>query len=292
MFALAGLIFGAGLVLAVKAGLPAPPSLPGALAQLSVEPTLVAVTPATSASTTRDRWSRLPVGLAQVLDRHVGVSDADLTILRTTRAELVSRKVTLALAGFTAPALAGLVLLEVGIPIVFPAALGLGIGALLWVLPSQDARERARTARLEFRSNLEVFLTLVAGERFSRGSVPQNLEESSAVSGSHPFTMLRTVIRRSAWAGTLIWDDLQALGEELAVPELGKLADIARNAGKGAAVYDTLLATADNLRATDLTDRRSEANVVSQRMSRPLSLLVTGLTLFVLIPFLARLLGG
>jgi len=289
MFALAGLIFGAGLVLAVKAGLPAPPSLSGALAQLSVEPTLVTVTPATS---TRDRWSRLPVGLAQVLDRHVGVSDADLKILRTTRAELVSRKVTLALAGFTAPALAGLVLLEVGIPIVFPAALGLGIGALLWVLPSQDARERARTARLEFRSNLEVFLTLVAGERFSRGSVPQNLEESSAVSGSYPFTMLRTVIRRSAWAGTLIWDDLQALGEELAVPELGKLADIARNAGKGAAVYDTLLATADNLRAADLTDRRSEANVVSQRMSRPLSLLVTGLTLFVLIPFLARLLGG
>jgi len=289
MFALAGLIFGAGLVLAVTAGLPAPPSLPGALAQLSVEPTLVTVTPATS---TRDRWSRLPVGLAQVLDRHVGVSDADLKILRTTRAELVSRKVTLALAGFTAPALAGLVLLEVGIPIVFPAALGLGIGALLWVLPSQDARERARTARLEFRSNLEVFLTLVAGERFSRGSVPQNLEESSAVSGSYPFTMLRTVIRRSAWAGTLIWDDLQALGEELAVPELGKLADIARNAGKGAAVYDTLLATADNLRAADLTDRRSEANVVSQRMSRPLSLLVTGLTLFVLIPFLARLLGG
>ncbi len=289
MFALAGLIFGAGLVLAVTAGLPAPPSLSGALAQLSVEPTLVTVTPATS---TRDGWSRLPVGLAQVLDRHVGVSDADLKILRTTRAELVSRKVTLALAGFTAPALAGLVLLEVGIPIVFPAALGLGIGALLWVLPSQDARERARTARLEFRSNLEVFLTLVAGERFSRGSVPQNLEESSAVSGSYPFTMLRTVIRRSAWAGTLIWDDLQALGEELAVPELGKLADIARNAGKGAAVYDTLLATADNLRAADLTDRRSEANVVSQRMSRPLSLLVTGLTLFVLIPFLARLLGG
>ena len=36
---------------------------------------------------------------------------------------------------------------------------------------------------------------------------------------------------------------------------------------------------------------RSEANQVSERMSRPLALLVTGLTLFVLVPFMLRMFG-
>jgi len=63
-------------------------------------------------------------------------------------------------------------------------------------------------------------------------------------------------------------------------------------AADGAAVYNTLLATARTLRHAELSDARSQANEVSERMSRPLALLVFGLTAFVLVPFALRMFGA
>ena len=85
---------------------------------------------------------------------------------------------------------------------------------------------------------------------------------------------MRRAIRRAALSGRKPWSDLRALGEELGVPELRNLADIAEVAADGAAVYNTLLATARTLRHAELSDARTEANQVSERMSRPLALLV------------------
>lgn len=288
----AGMLVGVGVVLGVRALLPAPPSLSAALAWLSAEPTAVPLAAAPVAST-RDRWAWLPAPVAQLLDRHLGVSDADLKVVGSTRAQLVARKLTLALTGLLGPSLLGLfcLSLRLPVPVVFPAAMSLGLAGVGWFLPSQETRERAAAARLAFRSNLESFLTLVAGERRARGSVEQALEEASEVSGSLPFTLMRRAIRRAALSGRKPWSDLRDLGEELEVPELRNLADIAAVAADGASVYNTLLATARTLRHAELSDSRAEANQVSERMSRPLSLLVAGLTLFVLVPFVLRMLG-
>ena len=49
--------------------------------------------------------------------------------------------------------------------------------------------------------------------------------------------------------------------------------------------------TARTLRHAELSDQRTEANQVSERMARPLALLVFGLTLFVLVPFMLRMFG-
>ena len=90
---------------------------------------------------------------------------------------------------------------------------------------------------------------------------------------------MRRAIRRAALVRAASRGaDLRALGEELDVPELRNLADIAEVAADGAAVYNTLLATARTLRHAELSDARAEANEVSERMSRPLALLVFGLT--------------
>ncbi len=106
-----------------------------------------------------------------------------------------------------------------------------------------------------------------------------------------PFAQMRRAIRRAALTGEKPWSDLRALGEELEVSELRNLADIAEVAADGAAVYNTLLATARTLRHAELSDARTDANKVSERMSRPLGLLVFGLTMFVLVPFVLRMLG-
>jgi tight adherence protein C len=178
-----------------------------------------------------------------------------------------------------------------GAYIVLPVAIGGAVAAVGWLLPSQEARELAAKARVDFRTNLEFFLTLVAGERRARGSVEQALEEAADVSGSMPFVRMRRAIRRATLAGRKPWADLRALGEELEVTDLRNLADIAEVGADGAAVYNTLLATARTLRHSELSDQRAEANKVSERMARPLALLVFGLTLFVLVPFMLRMFG-
>lgn len=288
---LGGLLLAGGLVLAVRALRPAPPALAAALEQLSAEPAVVnSALPSTS---TKDRWDWLPPRLAAALDGHLGVSNADLKIIGWTRSQLAARKLAFALAGLVAPAFLSVVLALVGLGAfaVLPLGVGVAAAAVLWMLPSQEAREAAVKARLEFRTNLEFFLTLVAGERRARGSVEQALEEAVEVSGSMPFVQMRRAIRRAALAGRKPWADLRALGEELEVSELRNLADIAEVAAGGAAVYNTLLASARTLRHAELSDQRAEANDISERMARPLAALVFGLTLFVLVPFMLRMLG-
>jgi hypothetical protein len=289
---LSGMLMALGLVLGVRAARPAPPALAAALEQLSGDPSARPATVATgTAASASDGWNRLPTTVVRFLEQHVGVPAADLAIIGRTPSDLASRKLTLALTGLVAPASIGLVLAVVGVPFPFaiPSVVGVALAAVGWLLPSAEAREAAREARVEFRSNLESFLTLVAGERRARGSVEQALEEAAEVSGSAPFVRIHLAVRRAALAGRKPWVDLRALGDELDVVELRNLADIAAVAADGASVYNTLLASARTLRHAELSDARRQANEVSERMSRPLALLVTGLTLFVLVPFLLRM---
>jgi type II secretion system (T2SS) protein F len=289
---LSGMLMALGLVLGVRAARPAPPALAAALEQLSGDPSArpATVAPGTPASASGG-WSRLPATVVRFLEQHVGVPAADLAIIGRTPSDLAARKLTLALTGLVAPASIGLVLAVVGVPFPFaiPSVVGVALAAVGWLLPSAEAREAAREARVDFRSNLESFLTLVAGERRARGSVEQALEEAAEVSGSPPFVRIHLAVRRAALAGRKPWVDLRALGDELDVAELRNLADIAAVAADGASVYNTLLASARTLRHAELSDARRQANEVSERMSRPLALLVTGLTLFVLVPFLLRM---
>jgi Flp pilus assembly protein TadB len=129
------------------------------------------------------------------------------------------------LVALIGPALLGVVLVMIGLGAyaVVPVALGIGIAVVGWFLPTREAREAATNARLEFRTNLEFFLTLVAGERRARGSVEQALEEAVELSGSMPFVQMRRAIRRAALSGRKPWSDLRALGEELDVVELRNL---------------------------------------------------------------------
>jgi len=293
MATLAGMLGALGAVLMVRALRPAPPSLSAALEQLSASPTTrihpTAVSPTLASA--EKRWSWLPLSVTRLVEEHLGVTDADLSILGRTRAQLVARKLTLGFVGLLAPAVVGLILalLDIAVSFVIPSVFSLLLAAVGWLLPSAETREEATLARAEFRSALESFLTLVAGERRARGSVEQALEEAAEVSGSLPFVRMHRAIRRAALAGRKPWVDLRDLGDELAVAELRSLADIAAVAADGASVYNTLLASARTLRHAEMANARSQANEVSERMSRPLALLVTGLTLFVLVPFLLRM---
>jgi hypothetical protein len=290
----AGLLIGLGLTLAWRAVKAPAPALGEALAQLTGTPKTGSRDGLNGA---RSGWW-VPSGwLALIAARPgwpAGCSDEDLAVLGWTRDQLIARKLAFAAAGFLAPSVIGVLLAVAGLPGVaaLPVAVGVAVAAVGWLTPSAEARELAGKARAAFRSNLEFFLTLVAGERRSRGSVEQALEEAATVSGTPAFVAMRRVIRRAELAGEKPWTALRRLGEDLAVPELRNLADIAATAADGAAVYQTLLAAARTLRHGELTRARTEANLASERMSRPLTLLVFALVLFVMVPFLLRMFGA
>lgn len=287
LLAVAGMLVAAGVVMAVAALRVAPPSLKGALAQLSA-PTSAA--PRVGA----DRWGWLPEPVVEALQQQLRVSDADLQILGWTRQGLAARKVTLALTGLFLPPVLMLVLSFSGVslPFAIPVVVGLVLAVWLWRLPDQDARETAEKARGEFRSALSGFLDLVALERVARGSVPEALESAAELSGSAPFLQIRSALQRAALSGHTPWHALRELGEQLDVVELRNLGDIAEVAADGASVYRTLLAESRSLRHAELSAARAQANAASERMSIPVALLTIGLMLFVFVPFMIRLFGS
>lgn len=290
LLAICGAAVAGGVFLAVRGLRPAPPQLDAALEQLSPE-AIDAGRPTGAAAPDRRTW--LPAPVAGFVDAHLGVSDADLLLLGLTRSQLAAKKITWALAAFLTPAVIGALCAVLGIqlPFVIPVGLSVGLAVWAWWLPSAETREAAVAARREFRSALESFLMLVAGERRARGSVEQALEEAVEISGSPAFGHLRRALRRAALAGHKPWSDLKQLGEQLQLPELRNLADIASTGADGAAIYKTLMASARTLRHAELADLRTAANEASERMSRPLALQVFALALFIFVPYMLRMFG-
>ena len=286
-----GMLATCGVVLAIRSLRPAPPALQAALAQLNAP---AATVHRTATPRLRGQWDWLPPSIAELLEDHLGVADADLRVLGWTRSQLAARKVALALAGlFTPPILTTtFLMLGINVPFAIPVVAGLVLGGYLWTLPTAEAKEAAAKARAEFRDALDFFLDLIALERLVRGSVKEALEAAAEISGCAPFLRIDAVLKRSALAGQEPWNALRDLGDELDIEELRALGDIAAIAGdSGAKIYGTLLAAGRSLRHATLAEERAQANAASARMSMPVALLTIGLTMFVAVPLILRMIG-
>ena len=288
-----GMITAAGLVLAVVAVRPGAPKLSLVLAQLN-HAAPVEAAPLGSERLMGRRapwWSRLlPARLVALAQRYLGARTEDLNILGISRAELAGRKAASALAGLLGPPVVVAVLLVAGVdvPALLPAGLSVGLGALGWVTPSRQVGERAARAREEFLAALTAFLALVGLERQARGSPTEALEEASRISGAWPFAMIHTELLRAELAGQPPWDGLRDLGRRVGVEQLTNLADIVAAAADGAAVFETLLAEARNLRNAELSDQQAKAGVASEQLTLPAIVLATGFIMLVLYPALTR----
>jgi tight adherence protein C len=287
-----GMISAAGLVLAVDAVHPGAPKLSLVLAQLNAAAPLDAATSGGRPAGERARWwSRwLPAAALAWAERYLGAPGADLAILGVSRAELAARKVTFALGGLLGPPVLGAVLLVAGfdVPALFPAGIAVLLGGLGWTIPSRMVAARAEQARAEFLAALTAFLGLVALERQARGSPTEALEEASRISGAWPFRMIHAELIRSELAGQPPWDGLRDLGRRVGVEALTNLADIVAAAADGAAVFETLLAEARNLRNAELADLQAKAGVSGERLTLPAVVLAFGFIMLVLYPALTR----
>ena len=288
-----GMITAAGLVLAVAAVRPGAPKLSLVLAQLNHEAPVEAAVFGTEGPTSASvPWWRalLPVRVMALAQRYLGAASQDLNILGISGAELAGRKAALALGGLLGPPVLFAVLLVAGVdlPALLLAVLSVGLGALGWVIPSRQVGERAALAREEFLAALTAFLALVGLERQARGSPTEALEEASRISGAWPFVMIHTELLRAELAGQPPWDGLRDLGRRVGVEQLTNLADIVAAAADGAAVFETLLAEARNLRNAELSHQQERAGVAGEQLTLPAIVLATGFMMLVLYPALTR----
>ena len=106
------------------------------------------------------------------------------------------------------------------------------------------------------------------------------------------FRRLREELALSAWTGEPPWEALHRLSNELALPELGDLADIVRLGGEeGAQIYNQLRAKSGSLRAAMLNAELARANEASEKLSIPMSLLGMVFLAILITPALLRVVG-
>lgn len=288
--ALVGLAVAAALAAVAR---PAPFHLSAALARIDAHQR-AATNPEPAPA---GRWERLLIPLtvraARSTNRWIGLPSADLDTCELTATRYLARRLAWAGgAAAAAGALAGFgALTGLGLPTAIVPLLVLGSAAAGSAVPVLELAETARKRRAEFSTALAAYLDLVAQERAAGAATGPALLDAAAISPSWPFRRLHGALLRAQHTGQPPWEALAELGDRLHVAELGDVADIAATAADGAAVYTTLTTKAAALRRATLAADKAAANVATQRLTPPVTLLLVGLLTLVLFPALIRLAG-
>ncbi|MEW9532865.1 type II secretion system F family protein [Microbispora sp. NPDC049125] len=271
-----GALIGLGLVIVVSELVPGPPHLDAALARLD------------GAGRPRPRrWftirlSRLPV------------PRDDLALLGISVERFTLQRVAFLLFGLVLPLPLSVLCTVAGIslPWAVPTGAGLLCGLLFALIPDYAARSQARERRREFRAALATYLDMVALERAAGAGPPQALQAPAEVCTGWVFRRIAQVLEHSKRAGEQPWRGLALLGGEVRIPELTELADIAEDAGsEGTQVLSTLLAKAQSMRTTALTEARARANSQTSEMPIAIGISVFGFLALVCFPAVYRIMS-
>jgi Flp pilus assembly protein TadB len=196
----------------------------------------------------------------------VGISDG----------AFLGQKLVYALVGLCLPSVVWVVaaLVRVRMPWAIPVLVSIGLGAGAFVMPDLMVRDKAARARREFSRALAAYIDLVALERSCGAGTKQALDTAADVGDSWVFRRLRECLDQATWVGRPPWDGLRDMADDLALPDLGDLADIMRLTGtQGAGVYTILRARAQSMRTAMMSDELAKANEVNEKMSIPVSVL-------------------
>ncbi|WP_182884213.1 type II secretion system F family protein [Microbispora sp. H10885] len=272
----AGAMIGLGLVIVGSELSPGPPRLNDALARLDG-----ARRPGPRGRLTV-RLSRLPVPREDLA--LLGISDERFTLQRVTSL-LFGLVLPLPLTMLCAVA-------GVSLPWAVPTGAGVLCGALFALVPDYAVRSQARERRQEFRTALATYLDMVALERSAGAGPPQALQAPAEVCTGWVFRRIAQVLEHAKRAGEQPWRGLAQLGEEIRIAELTELADIAEDAGsEGAQVLSTLLAKAQSMRTTALTEARARANSRTSEMPIAIGISVFGFLALVCFPAVYRIMS-
>lgn len=270
-----GMLAGAGLALLAREFSPEHPRLSDAMSNLAPAPSTTRPGPALPAPAGTER---LGAWAESTLTRLPGVStpDVDLRLIGRTGRWFWAQKLSCVLIGLIIPSTAGILasLLGVGLPIAVPAGLGLLVAAAMWFVPDGYVRTEAARARSDFASAAVSYLRLVAIKRLGGRGVVESLTSAAALSDAWVFVRIREELAMADMAGLTPWAALDRVADEIAVPELHEIADIARLSEQGSAISDNLLARASSMRDRILSREHTAAAAATTSLAVPLAVLL------------------
>jgi tight adherence protein C len=281
MVILAGAGVGLGVHLILREFVPGVPALGPALRQL------LAPTGSTTAPAARPLGT--PLGW---LSTRMRIPHRNLALIGRSPQRYVAEKIAYTLLGLLFPPFFSLVLAFSGLRlgIVVPAAVGVGLAVVFFVLVDVSVRQRAAEAREEFSRHVAVYLDLIALELAASRGPTEALQRAASVGGSWVSQRIRESLTNSRLRLEPPWDGLKQVAVEIGVPDLGDVGDIMTIAGdEGARVYDSLRSRAESLRAALLAKEEERANTATTVLYIPTSLLVFVLFIIAAYPFLMRL---
>ena len=224
----------------------------------------------------------------------LGAPAADLQLLGRTLPGYLSTRLAWGLAGLAAPVLLTVALLVVGVapPAPFSGVLAVAAALGCSLIPAVAVREQAKTAREELRRAVAAYADLIAQQRVAGASPVQAMTDAAAVAHGWQFQRIRAALDHGRRRGIPPWESARQLAEQLAVPELGELADVLAAASQGSSVATTLTSQAAAMRTAAIATDQAGANEVSERMIYPVTLLGLGFLLLLVYPAIVRLLSA
>jgi len=286
----AGALAGGGVAVLVRAMVRPQPHLSATLDRVNRPGSLEEA--ASAPLSTDERWG---AWLLRHLEHLPGVKIPykDLALIGKSPAQHMLTKVAATLGGLLIPAVlwAALTMLSVNPPLPIPAAAGLLLGGVLWIVADLEVRDKAKRARQEFSHAIAAYLDLVALERAGDAGPAEALERAAAIGHGWAFLRIRDALERARIDKVAPWDQLKQLSFDLDLPVLGDIADIMRlSSNDGAAVYTTLRARAKSLRTELMAGQAEEANADSEKMTAPGALLAVLIMFLIGFPAVSRIL--
>lgn len=271
-----GALVGVGLMILIAELIPGPPRLDAALARLD-------------GVASPGRMEKVTVRLGRL-----PIPRDDLALLGIGVERFTLQRVAFLLFGLFLPFPLSLLCAAVGLPLpwLVPTGAGVVLGLLFALVPGYAARTQARERRREFCAALATYLDMVALERAAGAGPTQALQAPADVCTGWVFGQIAQVLEYAKRAGEQPWRGLTALGEKVGIAELTELADIAEDAGsEGTQVLATLLAKAQSMRTTALTDERARANSRTSEMPIAIGISVFGFLVLVCFPAVYRIMS-
>jgi len=219
---------------------------------------------------------------------------ATLALADKSLESFLATKVLLGVFGFVlGPVLLGVASAAgLHLPFALPVWFGLLLGAMFFLLPDLEVKQKAEQRRKDFRHAVGAFLDLVSMNLAGGRGVPEALMSASEMGGGWSMSRIRDALANARITGQTPWQALGGLADEVKVDELRDLAaSLSLVADDGAKVRESLTARAASLRRRQLTDAAGQAGERSQSMLVAQMLLVLGFLLFLVYPVIPALTG-
>lgn len=283
-----GCLVGAGLWVVIAGLVPSRVDLSAALAAHSTRPTTAGLPQAADPAGSDRPLQAVQRRVEEALSRtRLTTPDADLSVVELSRGAFLWSRLSYATLGLLAAPLQVLIYSvgDAGIPIAFPAGVGLLAAAAGWLVPPRLIHGKAEARRREMRYALVAYLRAVAMNRAAGQGMAAALTIAARASKAWTFRRIAGRIDSARRSGIAPWDGLSEMAAELGIDELGDLASIADTAGtSGAGIYSILLARADALQHELQSHEEASASILTTRMVAPKALLGMATVAFLLYP--------